>query len=125
MKNRRCLGTCQEHRQEAGLQGGELRSVCQFTGGDEPSGQVRGIDTSQSSPHPLPDGGASGCPVCGLHECIITLLAILDFIQQNIQSLFLNSGFRKFYLGLCLHSGIDDGVITKSAILGLLSGSAG
>src|SRR3712207_7261432 len=53
----------------------------------------------------LPICGAFGCPTYSLQERIIKFLTILDFIQQNIQSLLINPGFRTFYLRLFLHGG--------------------
>ena len=71
--------------------------VCfQLSGGDELCGQVHDINTSHSSSRPLPDGGAISCLNFGIQACIIKFLTILDFIEQNTQSLFINMDLREF-----------------------------
>lgn len=45
--------------------------------------------------------GAPGCSTCGLQERIVRSPAILGLIQQNIQGLLINTGFRE--LNLCPH----------------------
>lgn len=42
--------------------------------------------------------GAPSRPTCGLQECIVRSPAVLGLIQQNIQGLLINPGFRELHL---------------------------
>lgn len=42
--------------------------------------------------------GAPGRPTCGLQECIVRSPAILGLVQQNVQGLLIDSGFRELHL---------------------------
>lgn len=55
---------------------------------------------------------ASSCPTRGLQEGIVRSSAILGLIQQDIQGLLINAGFREFNLGLLLLGGVDNGGTT-------------
>lgn len=42
--------------------------------------------------------GAPSCPTCGLQERVVRSPAILGLVQQNVQGLLVDPGFRELHL---------------------------